>query len=146
MSPWILTSVSKSNVSNHVMSATGYITKSQRQALQLAWVDRVLRPLIAKARVRFLVKSEFFQVNLIFNRLGCSFYCEDRFYFHNVVRNLIIYKKKLLNSDWLRKECSASVTRVQTCNTTAKLVTRMQITNGFWLAENTEETTKNQSD
>ena len=42
-------------------------------------------------------------------------------------------RKKLLNSDWLRKECSFSVTRVK-------------ITNGFWLAENTKETTKNQSD
>ena len=52
--------------------------------------------------------------------------------FHNFSR-LIIYTKKLLNSDWLRKECSFSVTRVQ-------------ITNGFWLAENTKETTKNQSD
>ena len=61
-------------------------------------------------------------------------------------QTLIIYTKKLLNSDWLRKECSSSVTRVQTCNTSAKLVTRVQITNGFWLAENTKETTKNQSD
>ena len=32
------------------------------------------------------------------------------------------------------------------CNTSAKLVTRVQITNGFWLAENKKETTKNQSD
>ena len=32
------------------------------------------------------------------------------------------------------------------CNTSAKLVTRVQITNGFLLAENTKETTKNQSD
>ena len=32
---------------------------------------------------------------------------------------LIIYTKKLPNSDWLRKECSSSVTRVQTCNTSA---------------------------
>ena len=54
--------------------------------------------------------------------------------------------EKILNSDWLRKECSSSVTRVQTCNTSAKLVTRVQITNGFWLAKNTKETTKNQSD
>ena len=30
------------------------------------------------------------------------------------------------------------------CNTSAKLVTRGQITNGFWVAENTKETTKNQ--
>ena len=52
--------------------------------------------------------------------------------FHNF-EILIMYTKKLLNSDWLRKECSFSVTRVQ-------------ITNGFWLAENTKETTKNQSD
>ena len=42
-----------------------------------------------------------------------------------------IYTKKLLNSDWLRKECISSVTRVQTCNTSTKLVTRVQITNGF---------------
>ena len=47
------------------------------------------------------------------------------------VPDLIIYTKKLLNSDWLRKECSSSVTRVQTCNTSAKLVTRVQITNAF---------------
>ena len=26
---------------------------------------------------------------------------------------IIIYTKKLLNSDWLREECSSSVTRVQ---------------------------------
>ena len=32
------------------------------------------------------------------------------------------------------------------CNTSAKLVTRVQITTAFWLAENTKETTKNQSD
>ena len=38
-------------------------------------------------------------------------------------QTLIIYTKKLLNSDWLRKECSSFVTRVQTCNTNAKLVT-----------------------
>ena len=44
---------------------------------------------------------------------------------------LIIYTKKLPNSDWLRKECSSSVTRVQTCNTSVKLVTRVQITNCF---------------
>ena len=36
---------------------------------------------------------------------------------------LIIYTKKLLNSDWLRKECSSSVTRVQTG------VTRVQTCN-----------------
>ena len=48
--------------------------------------------------------------------------------------SIIIYIKKLLNSDWLRKECSSSVTRLQTCNTSAKLVTRAQISNGFcWL-------------
>ena len=34
---------------------------------------------------------------------------------------VIIYTKKLVNSHWLRKECSSFVTRVQ-------------ITNGFWLA------------
>ena len=31
------------------------------------------------------------------------------------LHRIIIYAKKLLNSDWLRKECSSSVTRVQTC-------------------------------
>ena len=53
--------------------------------------------------------------------------------FQNSLGGLIIHTKKLLNSDWLRKECSSSVTRVQT-------------TNGFWLVENTKDTTKNQSD
>ena len=43
----------------------------------------------------------------------------------------VIYTKELLNSDWLRKECSSSVTRVQICNTSAKFVTRVQSTNGF---------------
>ena len=35
------------------------------------------------------------------------------------VKLKIMYKTKLLNSDWLRKECSSSVIRVQTCNTSA---------------------------
>ena len=52
------------------------------------------------------------------------------------VKLKIIYAKKLLNSEWLRKECSSSVTRVQS-NTSVKRVTRVQITNGFRLAENT---------
>ena len=30
-----------------------------------------------------------------------------------LITNIIIYTKKLLNSDWLRKEYSSSVTRVQ---------------------------------
>ena len=48
---------------------------------------------------------------------------------------------------WLaEKGMQSSVTRVQTGNTSAKLVIRVQITNAFWLAENTKETTKNQSD
>ena len=37
----------------------------------------------------------------------------------NEYSHVIIYTKKLLNSDWLRNECSSSVTRVQTCNTNA---------------------------
>ena len=78
---------------------------------------------------------------------GCFYHADLRqnAVFHNFSR-LIIYTKKLLNSDWLRKECSSSVIRVQTCNAIAKLVTRVQITNGFWLAENRKETTKDQSD
>ena len=35
------------------------------------------------------------------------------------VTPLIIYTKKLLNSDWLRKESSSPVTRVEICNTSA---------------------------
>ena len=30
-----------------------------------------------------------------------------------IIMIIIIYMKKLLDSDWLRKECSSSVTRVQ---------------------------------
>ena len=51
------------------------------------------------------------------------------------ITKVIIYTKKLLNSDWLRKECKM-------CNTSAK----MQITNAFWLVKNTKETNRNQSD
>ena len=32
------------------------------------------------------------------------------------------------------------------CNTSAECVTQVQITNAFWLAENTKETNKNESD
>ena len=66
-----------------------------------------------------------------------------KFIFHNQ-RNLseekigtnfwnTLYTKKLLISDWLRKESSSPVTRVQ-------------ISNGLWLAEKTKETNENQSD
>ena len=58
---------------------------------------------------------------------------------------LIIYTKKLLNSDWLRDECSSSVTRGQTCNTSAKLVTRVQITMvSDWLKTQKKPLTTNQ--
>ena len=40
--------------------------------------------LIARARVWFLVKPEFFQV-FFFNLLGCSFYCKDHVHFHNTL-------------------------------------------------------------
>ena len=53
--------------------------------------------------------------------MRCCFYHADlrqNAVLHNFSR-LIIYTKKLLNSDWLRKEWSSSVTRVQTCNTNA---------------------------
>ena len=36
--------------------------------------------------------------------------CFDHF------KRLIVYTKKLLNSDWLRKECSSPVTLVQITN------------------------------
>ena len=49
----------------------------------------------------------------------------------DLISKIIIYTKILLNSDWLRKECSSSVKRVRTCNTSAKLVARVKITNGF---------------
>ena len=47
-------------------------------------VDRALRLVIAKVRVRFLIKPGFFRV-FFFNRLGCSFYCEDHDHFHNII-------------------------------------------------------------
>ena len=47
------------------------------------------------------------------------------------VIKIIVYTKKLLNSDWRRKECSSSVTRVQNVQQECKLVTQVQITNAF---------------
>ena len=44
-------------------------------------VDRALRLVIAKVRVRFLIKPGVFR--FFFNRLGCSFYCEDHDHVHN---------------------------------------------------------------
>ena len=35
----------------------------------------------------------------------------------NIITVLIIYMQKLLDSDWITKECSFSVTPVQSCNT-----------------------------
>ena len=47
-------------------------------------------------------------------QMGCvttfTYMCKTK---TGCVTTLIIYTKKLLNSDWLRKECSSSVTRVQ---------------------------------
>ena len=43
-------------------------------------------------------------------------------------------------------ECTSPLTRVQTVQHEYKLVTRVQITNGFWLPEKTKETNENQSD
>ena len=41
--------------------------------------NRELRPVIAKARLRFPVKPEFFR--FVFNSLSCSFNCEDYIHF-----------------------------------------------------------------
>ena len=51
---------------------------------------------------------------------------------------LIIYTKKLPNSDWLRKECSSSVTRVQTCNTSANYKKMVS----DWLPRSKNQSTK----
>ena len=66
-------------------------------------MDRVLCPVIAKVRVRFLVKSDFFM--FFFNRLGCLFHCEDLFYFHETsgVSPLLL---SCLNISWSRLQCS----------------------------------------
>ena len=47
-----------------------------------------------------------------------TYSCKDLQAILKIVK-VIIYTKKLLNSDWLRKECSSPVTRVQFCNTSA---------------------------
>ena len=51
---------------------------------------------------------------------------------------LIIYTKKLPNSDWLRKECSSSVTRKQTCNTSANYKKMVS----DWLPRSKNQSTK----
>ena len=74
----------------------------------------------------------FYTSHLSWNSAILIIQTPDRMQYFTIFSRLI-YTKKLLDSYWLRKECSSSVTRVQ-------------ITNGFWLDENTKETTKNQSD
>ena len=64
-------------------STIGYINNAQWLALQMAWFAQWIHRcilLIAKVRVWFLVKPKF--VQLFFNHLGCSFYCEDFPDFH----------------------------------------------------------------
>ena len=51
---------------------------------------------------------------------------------YNIIDNNV--HKRLLNSDWLRKECSSP-----------SPVTRVQVTNGFWLTEKEKKPTRNQS-
>ena len=52
-------------------------------------VDRALRLVIAKILVRFLVTRGFFR--FFFNRLGCSFYCEDHDHFHNIIFVVVVF-------------------------------------------------------
>ena len=47
-------------------------------------VDRALRLVIPKVRVRFLMKA-WILLGVFFNRLGCSFYCEDHDHFHDII-------------------------------------------------------------
>ena len=64
-------------------STIGYINNAQWLALQMAWFAQWIHRcilLIAKVRVWFLVKPK--SVQLFFNHLGCSFYCEDFPDFH----------------------------------------------------------------
>jgi len=49
-------------------------------------MGRMLRPVITKVRIRFMVKPEFFQVGF-FNRLGCLFNCEDHIHSHIFIRS-----------------------------------------------------------
>ena len=50
----------------------------------ISLMDRALRPVIAKARVRFQVKSKFFSGSFSTAYLGCLFDCEDHFHFHGI--------------------------------------------------------------
>ena len=63
---WLFRSSKKiwviSYISIHVISTNGHVTISQWPALQMAWLDRVLCPVISNVRVRFAVKPEIFQV------------------------------------------------------------------------------------
>ena len=66
--------------SNHVKSTiTGYYELTVACS-PVGSMHRALRPIIAKARVRFLVKPEVF--SFFFNRIGCSFYYKDHVHFH----------------------------------------------------------------
>ena len=47
------------------------------------------------------------------DEISKTFYYTNASEIPSELSRVIIYTKKLLNSDWLRKECSSSVTRVQ---------------------------------
>ena len=68
---------------------------------------------------------------LIFNSMLFSDIVPNIQYYCNIDNNV---HKRLLNSDWLRKECSSP-----------SPVTRVQVTNGFWLTEKEKKPTRNQS-
>ena len=69
-------------------------------AALISYMDRTLRPVIAKVRVRFLSKKpEFFvSFRFFFNRLDRSFSYEDHVHFHTISFNnyfSLIDKNKL---------------------------------------------------
>ena len=59
-------------------------------------------------RLMFILLSDIVPILVLFSCTILTW-----FILCDIALQLIIYTKKLLNSDWLRKECSSSVTRVQ---------------------------------
>ena len=66
--------------SNHVKSTIRGYYELTVACSPVGSMHRALRPIIAKASVRFLVKPEVF--SFFFNRIGCSFYYKDHVHFH----------------------------------------------------------------
>ena len=67
--------------------ASGILRTQNGLVSRCSSIDRALRLVIAKFRVRFPVKPDYSSVQFFFNRLSCSFNFKDHVHFHIFIRS-----------------------------------------------------------